>query len=323
MRRVIGYVLFTLGLTLLFLVPLMRLYVLPRVEKAPTDVYNVSISDGVGRYFSISEGFAYVGPRPVRNTSISKGDPEASEAAGVEAGDEENVAVIDRFSHTVDLTAGDIEIDQVRYVMNRRTGEAIDCCGADPPQEGHTLKFPFNVERDGSYLFWDSTTEQAFPAEYVRDEVIEGLDTYVFTVDVPATKIGDLNLPGKVAGQPDVPSVPTERMYSATYTLWVQTYTGAILKGAQVVDQWAQDPATGALVARLAHLSLENTPATVANTASEINDKIVQLNIVKFILPVYGLIAGILLTVIGFVLIRPPRQAAVRSGPELAAARAG
>jgi hypothetical protein len=312
-RRVLGYLLFTLGLTLVLLGPLMRYYVLPRVEKAPNDIYNVSISEGVGRYFSIGQGLLYVGPTEVRNTSVSRGDPDASEAAGIEAGEPHQVSVIDRFSRTEDLNAGDIDFGQIRYVMNRRTGEAIDCCGADPPQEGNTLKFPFNVERDGQYTFWDSFTERAWPAVYQRDEVVEGLDTYVFTVDVPPTKTDDLNIPGALVGQPGV-SLQADQMYTATYTLWVETYTGAIINGGQVLDQWAQDPSTGTRLIRLAHLALVNTPETVANTAKTVTDKLFQLNLVKNVLPFWGILIGVALALIGLVLVRPRRHRPAPTG---------
>src|SRR5207249_1033907 len=38
-RRIFGYIMFTLGWLLVFLAPLLYLYTKPRVEKAPNDVY--------------------------------------------------------------------------------------------------------------------------------------------------------------------------------------------------------------------------------------------------------------------------------------------
>ena len=48
MRRILGYVLFVLGLTFVFLSPFLLFYTVPRVEKAPTDVDQTVTSDGAG-----------------------------------------------------------------------------------------------------------------------------------------------------------------------------------------------------------------------------------------------------------------------------------
>ena len=77
MRRAGGYVLFVLGFVLIFMAPLLRWYVVPRVEKAPTDVYSKIVSDGFGRYFSVKL-LSITNTRPLQNMQIYKGNPAAS-----------------------------------------------------------------------------------------------------------------------------------------------------------------------------------------------------------------------------------------------------
>ena len=71
MRRTFGYIALVVGLELIFLAPLLRWYSYPRVAKAPTDVSNISISDGTGSYFS-ARTLQLVGPVPLRNVSVAK-----------------------------------------------------------------------------------------------------------------------------------------------------------------------------------------------------------------------------------------------------------
>src|SRR5439155_6197302 len=99
-RRIFGYVVFTLGWLFVFLAPLLYLYTKPRVEKAPNDVYEVTRSFGSGRIFS-AKSFHVEGPMPVENVSIARSDTEASS---------KRVAVISIFQRTINLqTGGDID----------------------------------------------------------------------------------------------------------------------------------------------------------------------------------------------------------------------
>jgi Porin PorA len=289
MRRVLGYVAFTVGCALIFLSPLMAFYVKPRVEKAPTDVNSTDVSDGTGEIFRASS-LKVEGPLQIQNISLSQGNPEAST---------ETVAVINRSGRTVDSANGDpIDWSYQVYAMDRSTGAAVDCCGAAPPAEGYTLKLPFHLQQQ-EYSFYNDTLGKAFPMIFDREESLEGMDVYVFTQKIPKTYLEAFPFPGALAGQPGS-SVTTIRYYEATTTIWVEPLTGAIVKGSQQAHQWVEYG--GKVVTDLATTDLTNTPATVTKNMERVNDKLSQLRVVEA-LPIWGLVIGLVLLAVGLVLL--------------------
>ena len=94
MRRSGAYGLVALGLVALFLAPLAKFYVVPRVKKIPTDYYFRAVSVGTGSYLDPSHGFTVVGPVKIENIHLVKGDPAASS---------KTVAVWDSFDSTFDV----------------------------------------------------------------------------------------------------------------------------------------------------------------------------------------------------------------------------
>jgi hypothetical protein len=290
-RRIVGYILFTVGWLLIFLAPLLRFYATPRVEKAPTDVYDNTVSLGSGRIFS-AKTFSVEGPLPLRHDSIAKGNPKAST---------NEVAVISIFGKTTETrTGGAIDYAFDVYAMDRRTGYAVHCCGEKPPAEGLTLKFPFGTEKT-TYQFYDSTAHKAFPARFVREEQLEGLKTFVFQSDVPQTFLQTMFLPGFVAGMPTEPNVLAFRWYRAQTTLWVEPVTGAVIKGAQHAIQWTTNG--GKFVTTLADTNFVNDRPSVRHTADQVRTKLDQLILVRFWLPLLGPVVGIVLLAVGLVLV--------------------
>src|SRR5436305_3280811 len=129
---------FGVGCFLVFISPLLFFYATPRIEKAPYDVYDTTVSNGSGSYFSARK-LAEVGPVSIRNVSIAKGIPERST---------HTVAVINLFSRTTDVTNGqDIDYGNDVYAFDRTTGYGVPCCGASPAARGVTLKFPFGTKK--------------------------------------------------------------------------------------------------------------------------------------------------------------------------------
>src|SRR6266540_1603217 len=176
MRRTVGFTLILLGMFLIFLAPLLRLYTYPRVHKVPTDSYTKAVSEGTGTYFSFSQ-LKDVGPVRLINIKVVKGDPKASSS---------KVAVFDYSSSSRDLQGGGIigsETD--RFVLDRLTGYTVHCCGEAPRHDGLTLKFPFDTQKR-IYLFWDTAQDirpglpKAYPAVYAGTTTIRGLKAYVF-----------------------------------------------------------------------------------------------------------------------------------------------
>jgi hypothetical protein len=300
-RRTFGYIVFVVGVVLIVLAPLLRWYSFPRVAKAPTDVYNVSTSNGTGDYFS-SATLSLVRGANLQNINVAKGDPDRST---------HEVAVISMFQRTYNRdNGGDVDISQDVYAFDRVTGYAVHCCEETPRHEGLTLKFPFFTHRR-SYLFYDSTAHKAFPAVYVRDQKVHGLNTFMFVSRVPRTFIKTMAFPGFLMGQPDVGNLTTLRYYEATTFLWVEPFTGAIIRGVQRSHQWLTD-LSGGHEFTLARTHFSNTSGSIENTAIQIRTKYSQLKMVYFYLPIGGPIIGLILVLVGLMLLlRPPRERVV------------
>jgi Porin PorA len=310
MRRILGYMLFVLGLMLVFLSPALLVYAVPRVEKAPTDVDNTVISNGTGNYFSATK-LQYEGPAALQSIERYKGNPTAST---------DTVTVINYAQHTVVLgTRQSIDYDQEVFAMDRKSGMAVSCCGDKPRHSGVELKFPFDTQKT-TYQLWDSSANHAFPAKFLRTETIDGLETYVFSSVTGPYKIGTIDLPGSLISSDQKGLVPTDRMYEAHTLAWAEPTTGAIVKGSRHVQQWAEQ--NGQKVLTLAELQVEYTPATVAKLADDAKTAKQQLQLVKTGLPIGGPIVGIVLVAVALLLLRrtvPTRRAPSRASQRVAA----
>jgi hypothetical protein len=311
MRRALGYTAFTLGCMLIFLAPLLYFYATPRVEKAPYDVDDTSVSIGTGSYFSV-KSLSVVGPAPLKNISIARGFPEHSTT---------KVAVIGIFSRTLDLTRGDFDYGYSVYAFDRSTGYAVPSKWAKPQADGLTLKFPFHTKK-GTYRFWDSTARRAFPATYERTEVVDGMTAYMFVSNVPPTVIGTLDVPGGVVGQPGS-TVHATRNYDATTTLWVEPFTGAILKAGQHSRQWLTD-AAGTRLLTLADVNVVNDAPSIQSTVDQIKGRLWELRLVSVWFPILAPIVGVIAVVGGLLLLRsasrPTRRSDAVEGSAVAAA---
>lgn len=299
---------FMLGVVLIFLSALLYVYTKPRVEKAPSDIYDVTESLGSGKIFTPQAG-GLDGPFELKNIAITRSDQKAGT---------DTVGVFSNFQRTVNLdTDKDISYSLDIYAMDRSTGYAIHCCGEKPRHEGLTLKFPFGTKKQ-TYPFYDSTAHKAFPANYVRTEELGGLTVHVFLSDVPETNIGTVDLPGGVVS-PDLKGqgfTTTDRWYQATTMLWVEPVTGAIVKGAQVAFQWATY--RGQFVTGLASTDFVQSDEAVNRTIDQVRAKILQLRLVQFWMPVLGPAIGVILVVVALLLLRPLRRPTPTAEPATA-----
>jgi len=309
-RRAGGYVLFVLGFVLIFMAPLLRWYVVPRVEKAPTDVYSKIVSDGFGRYFSVKL-LSITNTRPLQNIQIYKGNPAASTK------DDIVVSAFSRLYDTSDST--NLSYSQETYVFDRNTGVAVHCCGENPRHEGETLKFPFGTKKV-TYPLYDDMAQKAFPAPYVRTEALGGLQTYVFESHVPDTFVGNMeNVPGSLVNQPDTPSVTAPKHYMADTTVWIEPTTGAVIKGQRRAIQWLTDN-NGQFGSMLADVNVEYNPATVQSNVDQYSKKAKQLRMVSTSVPIFGPIAGAIMIVVGLLLLRTPTRGRTKPAAEPAMA---
>ena len=305
MARRVGFVLVFLGLFLLFFALVERVYAYPRLKKAPLDQYSQPVATGTGSYFNRSpDKLREITGAQLKNVRTVRGD--------VKAGSDE-VAVWDSFNSTVDTAdQGVITATQERIALDRVTAQSVQCCGENPRHQGLTLKFPFDT-RKTTYQFWDAPAQRALPAAFTRTERINGVSVYRFEQRIDQLDIGDQDIPGTLAGEPDTPSVQTDVIYSNVKTLWVEPATGIIVKAQQDVTQVLRTPG-GEQVLTLIDAVLTYDEATVDANADDAAKGVNQLRILGTILPVAALALGLIALAAGLVLLRSPEGRRVARG---------
>jgi hypothetical protein len=305
MARRVGFVLVFLGLFLLFFALVERVYAYPRLKKAPLDQYSQPVATGTGSYFNRSpDKLREITGAQLKNVRTVRGD--------VKAGSDE-VAVWDSFNSTVDTAdQGVITATQERIALDRVTAQSVQCCGENPRHQGLTLKFPFDT-RKTTYQFWDAPAERALPAAFTRTERINGVSVYRFEQRIDQLDIGDQDIPGTLAGEPDAPSVQTDVIYSNVKTLWVEPATGIIVKAQQDVTQVLRTPG-GEQVLTLIDAVLTYDGATVDANADDAAKGVNQFRILGTVLPIAALALGLIALAAGLVLLRSPEGRRVARG---------
>ena len=307
MARRVGFVLVFVGLFLLFFGLFVRVYAYPRLKKAPLDQYSQPVATGTGSYFNRS-------PDKLREITGAKLQNVRTVRGDVKAGSDE-VAVWDSFNSTVDTAdQGVITATQERIALDRVTAQSVSCCGENPRHQGLTLKFPFDTEKT-TYQFWDGPAQRALPAAFTRTERINGVDVYRFEQHIDQLDIGDQDIPGSLAGDPETPSVQTDVIYSNVKTLWVEPATGIIVKAQQDVSQVLRTPG-GEEVLTLIDAVLTYDDATVTTNADDAASGANQLRLLGTILPLTALVLGLIALAAGLILLRSPEGRRVAGGEQ-------
>jgi Porin PorA len=305
MARRVGFVLVFVGMFLLFFGLFERFYAYPRLKKAPLDQYSSPVATGTGTYFNRSpDKLAEVTGAQLMNKRIVRGD--------VAAGTDE-VAVWDSFNSTIDTAdQGVITATQERIALDRVTAQSVQCCGENPRHQGLTLKFPFDTEKT-TYQFWDGPAQRALPAAFTRTETLNGVGVYRFEQRIGPLDVGDQEIPGTLAGEPDTPSVQTNIVYTNLKTLWVEPATGIIVKAQQDATQVLETPG-GEQVLTLIDAVLTYDEATVERNADDAASGANRLRLLGAVLPIAALVLGLILVAAGLVLLRSPEGRRVARG---------
>ena len=305
MARRVGFVLIFVGLFLLFFGLVERVYAYPRLKKAPLDQYSSPVATGTGTYFNRSpDKLAEITGARLSNKRTVRGD--------VGAGTDE-VAVWDSFNSTIDTAdKGVITATQERIALDRVTAQSVQCCGENPRHQGLTLKFPFDTKKT-TYQFWDGPAQRALPAAYTRTEKLNGVTVYRFEQRIDRLDVGDQEIPGSLAGDPETPSVQTNIVYSNLKTLWVEPATGIIVKAQQDASQVLETQG-GEPVLTLLDAVLTYDDATVGRNAEDAASGASRLRLLGTILPLAALFLGLVALAAGLVLLRSPEGRRVARG---------
>lgn len=316
MKRAIGYLLAGLGVFLLMLAVMLKFYVVPSLAQAPlvpgedTDGVSVSLNEGSGTFLDIAASLAageatFREDVPLVNTRFTRGDVQASESTEAT---ENNLAVYDSFSRLTDPEDEVMSGSTLRVAFDRNTSELANCCGANVDGQEVTfsgmnpLKFPFFVEKQ-SYPYFDTTLSAPYPIDYVGEEEVFGLNTYVFEQSIPATKIGELEVPGGLIGE-DAETVAAGRYYENFRRLWIDPVTGSVINGSEDQKQTLQFD--GEVKAVVVEASLIGPDAAVQKTVEDTESSSNLLGLLNSTVPLVCVVLGALALIGGILLGRKP-----------------
>jgi hypothetical protein len=206
--------------------------------------------------------------------------------------------------------------------VDRRTGQGVRPCtqqkiddgtrvdtGAD--MSGLEYKFPFNTQRK-DYAFFDVSLRVATPIRYDGQDKINGLDTYRFVQTIQPTKLEDREVPGDLVGGAAGTTVTAQRLYQNIRTVWVEPYTGIIVKGQEQVRQWLRGP-DGRDGQVLLAGTIVFTPQTVQRQVDDAKDGRSKLMALRVTGPILAWVVGTLFVLGGLLLLLTRRRG---PGPE-------
>lgn len=239
--RVIGTVLFGLGVLALVFAGGLAFVVAPTAKQLP---YDMAMTQSVAearnaRFMQIKEGKATVETGDLRSTITVQVDPDKTAKLG---DDLDGSALVWVGGQQVQRT-DDAELVlaySTSLAVDRKTAAAqdwvdqwLDTGGQREAvkYEGQVYKFPFGTTQDGEYKIFDRDVLKASPVKFVKSVEIQGLETYEFTQtlqnetqQLPEDRIklllGQL-IPGATNGRVN---------YSNTRTVWVEPATGQYIR---------------------------------------------------------------------------------------------
>lgn len=189
------------------------------------------------------------------------------------------------------------------FGTDRVTAEGVDA--GDLPKgvapaggtttEGIVNKFPFDTQKK-DYTYWDGTIERAVDATFDRVAKVQGHETYVFRVEVSEEKI-------EVAK--DTPGT-----YSDLKEIYVDPATGSIINQTEEQQRWLADGT------QVLDLKIGFTDEQIKKNVADAESNGSSLTLITTVVPLVGLIGGILLVAAGLLLARRTRGTRTKDDAE-------
>ncbi len=319
-RRVVGTVLFGLGVLFIVLAVGLRFYVAPAAKNIPYDLEpstSVVVAKNA-KFLQISSSGLSIKTGDLQSTTYVVPQPVITQEKMVGALKDKAV-VWDVYSQTINLSDKSlVDASSSEIALDRSTGAAVKWDGAwqndsNAPSgsetkvefKGHSYKLPFDAEKK-SYDFWDGTLGKTFPAAYTAEETVSGMTAYKYVsvitlqqapLDAASASALQSTFGGDAAGG--------KVMYSNTRTLWVEPTTGQFL---DIREQRHLEYQGGnGTKTILLDADFRYTEDTKTKTADGVSSNRTLLNLVSLYLPLGLGILGLGLVVFGLVL-RPARR---------------
>jgi hypothetical protein len=310
--RVIGTVLFGLGVLALVFAGGLAFVVAPTAKQLPYDMeLTQSVAEAPNaRFMQITNGQVAVNSGTLRSTITVQPDAGSTAKLGDDLDGSALVWVAGQQVQRTD-TGDLISAYSTSLAVDRKTAAAQDWNGQwldtgsdrQPVKySGQTYKFPFGTTKDGQYAYYDRDTKRSNPMTFVKTEEIQGLETYQFTQtlqnetqDVAADQLALITsvlLPGAPTGQVK---------YSNTRTVWVEPNTGQYIRVQEQQRKQLVSPdgrSVDVLDATFAY-----TDETVTKSAETAKDNLFRLNLVSLWGPLVLAVLGLVLVVVGALLV--------------------
>ncbi len=249
MRRYVTFIILGLGVFAVAAGLLLRFWAYPSLAKIPHNVDRLSIAhgDGITALVYVPNGDTAT-PEIRENLSLTSTTKVTGNLRAEEVVEDGDVTVwVEAAEVRTDDADGLVVNASLRSLcLDRFTAEAVAPCEnqfyedaegervrgerGTVLQPGLNFKFPFDTQKR-DYQWFDTTLKKPVPANYVGEEQVKGLDVYKFVQTIPPTKVSELDVPGSLVDQPDVPTVHAELYYEAVRTVYVDPVTGAVVAG--------------------------------------------------------------------------------------------
>jgi hypothetical protein len=319
MRKVLGSVATLLGVLLLVVGILAKPVLYKNLATVKLDQRSTSVSQGSGmsslHVYKGDDGKSHydklenVTLRSTRNVIGIPGKVEAAKKQDTDAYWQTTV----QSQAEIDGKWTDLSYSNEGVSFDRKTAEATNCCGDfkstgdldDPAKtqpidhQGLFFKFPFAVQKK-TYQWWDGDLGKATNIEFVREETLEGVRTFVFRQTIPKTSTATREVPKALFGDTASDNVTATVNYGNVRTLWIEPNTGVLIKGQEEVEKSLTTDTYPELFTTKGTIGYSD--ATVKKNAEDWGSKGRILGFVNGGLTPIGIIVGVLLLAVGLFL---------------------
>lgn len=308
--RVLGAALLALGVVALVFAGGLAFVMAPAVKQLPYDMKPTqSVAEAPNATFlQITSGVAKVNTGTLRSTVNVT--PDTKETAKLE-GSLDGKAMVWQVGQQVQNTGSTelVSAYSTALAIDRKTGAALPWDGQwldtgnreKVNYSGQIYKFPFGTEKK-TYQIFDRDLLGTRPANFVKTEQIEGLETYQFTQEirnekqeVPADRmsvlLSQLGPKGATTG---------EVRYENTRSVWVEPTTGQFIKVQEL--QKKQLVTNAGAPVQLLDASFVYTDDTIRSAAETAKENRQKLNLVSLWAPLGLAVLGLVLIVVGIIL---------------------
>lgn len=305
MRRKIGVALCILGVLLAVFGIIWMTVVWPSLARVPADLDQETLQKGTVTLYDSAHD-AYVTYDIINSRHY------------IAAAATDDIVYLDEFITFTD-TATNQEIPSLRakYFLgiDRVTRENVEGRG-DGIGGGH-YSFPFNVDKDEVYPFWNEGNPATIPCKYIGETDFQGLHVYIFEMSTPdegLTTPAGFVLPDLVAYQPAMRIDQRIKMYVEPVS-GVTVYIESVTKRTGTIPMPDElYPVTGPVTNKPVTFYEDNltfSDTTVEDLVGQAKSAKTQVALAKNLLPWLSIGGGIVLIAVGvFLALRAGKSAA-------------